>query len=540
MQSSSVAFVLEVSSDHLNPTYLSLPSWLSLCREFYTCDNVQQSDRFQHCDTCATVRSRKQQPSTPLASRRPLSPVTPYLFTAVPRRRHPHRLRGKNKLSSPCNKFVFGPSATMRLAVISFTLLSLLQLSLGQPQHRHGLRHRAHRAFPKRDKITVSNAAYTTRTELPEVVVYVDQYGKPIRTETETIVYIPSSTPHSASSSTAQPPAVSTLPSSAPAVAQPAPIPSSSAPSVATDSAPASNPKPQPSPVATELSTSSASVPATSSTSYPVSSEGNLHGVTYSPYKGNGNCKTADEVDKDFSLFAKDYGVIRLYGVDCNQVANVYQAAKKYGNKLMLGIFDITAVDSAVASMAAGVDHDWSIVDAVSVGNELVNNGAATPGQSVAALTEARSALRSSGYQGPVVIVDTFVAVLAHPELCDESDYCAVNVHPFFDPNTGAPQAGSFVGNTVKSISGKLADPGKRIVVTETGWPWQGKANGNAVPGLDLQASAITSIKSVFSSNAADVFLFTAFNDLWKKAEPGTFMAEQFWGMGGVYSPCDE
>ncbi|KAI1261999.1 glycoside hydrolase family 17 protein [Xylariaceae sp. FL1019] len=431
----------------------------------------------------------------------------------------------------------------MRLLAITFTLVSLHQLSLGQPQHRHGLRHRPHRAFPKRDRITVSNGAYPIHTELPEVVVYVDQYGQPVRTATETIVYIPNSTPQSASSSTAHspPPAASTLPSSAPPVAQPAPVPSSSTLPVAAESAPASDSKPQSSTVAVEPSTSSATVPATSSTSYPVSSAGgNLHGVTYSPYKGNGNCKTADEVDQDFSLFAKDYGVIRLYGVDCNQVANVYQAAKKYGNKLMLGIFDITAVDSAVALMAAGVDHDWSIVDTVSVGNELVNNGAATPGQSVAALNEARSALRSRGYQGPVVIVDTFVAVLAHPELCDESDYCAINVHPFFDPNTGAPQAGSFVSNTVQSISGKLADPSKRIVVTETGWPWQGKANGNAVPGLDLQASAISSIKGVFSSNAANVFLFTAFNDLWKKAEPGTFMAEQFWGMGGVYSPCDK
>jgi exo-beta-1,3-glucanase (GH17 family) len=283
-------------------------------------------------------------------------------------------------------------------------------------------------------------------------------------------------------------------------------------------------------------------VPAPISSNQPdtASSGHGLHGVTYSPYKGDGNCKTEDEVDGDFSLFSKDYGVVRLYGVDCNQIATVSKAAKKYGNKLFLGIFDISQVESAVATMAASLNNDWSMVDTVSVGNELVNNGGATVEQSLVALAQTRSALRAAGYQGPVVVVDTFVAVLAHPELCDQSDYCAVNVHPFFDPNTGAPGAGSFVSSIVTNIRNKLSDPNKRIVVTETGWPWQGEPNGAAVPGLDHQSTAISSIKGAFNSNAGDVFLFTAFNDLWKKAEAGTFMAEQFWGMGGRYSPSDQ
>lgn len=284
----------------------------------------------------------------------------------------------------------------------------------------------------------------------------------------------------------------------------------------------------------------SSNLPDPPTTPTPISNHSALHGVTYSPYKGNGGCKTADEVDADFALIAKDYGVIRLYGVDCDQVAKAYAAAKNYGNKLFLGIFDINSIDQAVSTMATGLDHDWSMVDTVSVGNELVNNGGATVSQSLGALTEARFRLRDAGYQGPVVVVDTFVAVLAHPELCDQSDYCAVNVHPFFDPNTGADQAGQFVTSTVTKIRSKMSDSSKRIVVTETGWPWQGQSNGAAVPGMDQQSTALSSIKSAYVENAGDVILFTAFNDLWKKPVAGTFMAEQFWGMGGRYSPSDQ
>ncbi|RWA04451.1 hypothetical protein EKO27_g10660 [Xylaria grammica] len=425
----------------------------------------------------------------------------------------------------------------MRLLAICLAFLPLLQLSLGQPRHRHGgLRHRANRAFnEKRDKITINDASFTEPTELPEVVVYVDQYGNPISTATETVVYIPKETPTPEAASFAPPPA----PESVPPVATPAPVASPPPPPPAVESAPEPSSKQQPSSVAPAAT--SASVPPSSSPEPDTSAfSTNLHGVTYSPYKGDGNCKTADEVDRDFSLFSKNFGVVRLYGVDCDQVSTVSQAAKKYGNKLFLGIFDIDSVDSAVKTMAAGLGNDWSMVDTVSVGNELVNNGRATVGQSLAALDTARSSLRAEGYQGPVVVVDTFVAVLNNPELCDQSDYCAVNVHPFFDPNTGAPNAGAFIENTMKNIRSKLSDPTKRVVVTETGWPWQGQPNGAAVPSLDHQSTAISSIKGAFSSNAADVFLFTAFNDLWKKAEASTFMAEQFWGMGGRYSPSDQ
>ncbi|KAI0002362.1 glycoside hydrolase superfamily [Xylariaceae sp. FL0662B] len=444
----------------------------------------------------------------------------------------------------------------MRATTISLTFLSLLHLSAGQLRHRHVHRHRANRAFiPKRDRITVTDSTYSVPTEMPEVVVYVDQYGNPVRTATEVVVYVPQSVEAPAT------PEASSLPTSTPEPPSPAPLPATSAPPVEQPEAlPApsqpAEPIPEPSsslesqtpaqsqaPAQAPHAESVAPPPEPSASSEPpppVSDGGSLHGVTYSPYKGSGGCKSAEEVDADFALVAKDYGVIRLYGVDCDQVATAYAAAKKHGNKLFLGIFDISAVDEAVKTMAAGVQNDWDVVDTVSVGNELVNNGEVTVDQSLGALSQARSALRAAGYQGPVVIVDTFVAMINHPELCDQSDYCAANVHPFFDPNTGADQAGKFVTSTVGNIRSKLSDPSKRIVVTETGWPWKGEPNGQAIPGMDSQASALASIKGAYTENPGNVILFTAFNDLWKKAEAGTFMAEQFWGMKGTYSPCDQ
>jgi exo-beta-1,3-glucanase (GH17 family) len=382
---------------------------------------------------------------------------------------------------------------------------------------------------PKRAITTITDLTYSTSTEVPEIVVYVDQYGNSVSTATETVVIIPGATSSSSSLSTSStdtpaPPITHAAPPAVLISAPPVPVPV---------------PVPSPSSLSSLVRTTSSYAPSPTSTQGSSSQGGNLHGVAYSPYKANGACKTADEVTADFALFAKDFGIVRLYGVDCDQVATVYAAAKQYGNKLMLGIFDIDHVPAAVSAMVAGVNNDWSIVDTVSVGNELVNGGSKSVTQVVASMTQARNALRAAGYNGPVVAVDTYIAVENNPDLCNESDYCAVNVHPFFDSNTAASSAGAFVTSAVASVRSKLSDPSKRVVVTETGWPWQGNANGAAVPSLDNQAAAVSSIKSAFSSNPADCILFTAFNDMWKKPADPTFNAEQFWGMGGASSPSD-
>ena len=222
----------------------------------------------------------------------------------------------------------------------------------------------------------------------------------------------------------------------------------------------------------------------------------------------------------------KGYDVVRLYGVDCNQIANVIAAGT--GMKLFLGIYDINSIQSEVQTIASAVNGDWSLVQTVSVGNELVNSGSASVGAVTAAIGTARSLLKAAGYTGPVVTVDTMVAMQSNPELCEASDFCAINCHAFFDSNTQASGAGAFVQGWIEKVS--QAANGKLTVVTETGWPTQGNSNGAAVPSPQNQQAALSSIQSTVTSN---VILYSAFNTLWKTNTAATFNAEQFWGIYG-------
>ncbi|KAK1775918.1 glycoside hydrolase family 17 protein [Copromyces sp. CBS 386.78] len=306
---------------------------------------------------------------------------------------------------------------------------------------------------------------------------------------------------------------------------------------------------------------------ATTTLIHPGFSPQRLPGITYAPYDLTG-CRSPQNIAKDFSRIAKTgrYSVVRIYGVDCSQVLNTLRAASSasaFGPplKLFLGIFHLSDLNgqittlvkdvqtfAATSSPKRSVQEVWdTLIDTISVGNELVNNGQATPAQVLAAVRRVREALRREGYNGPVVTVDTFVAVLAHPQLCSspDTDYCAVNIHPFFDAHTNAVQAGNFVKRQVLNIREATSEQGgkqKRVVVTETGWPTQGNANYKAVPGRQEQKAAVEGVMTVWNEAAQrqfgddgdfEVFLFTAFDDEWKLADKGTFYAEQYWGMLG-------
>jgi len=216
------------------------------------------------------------------------------------------------------------------------------------------------------------------------------------------------------------------------------------------------------------------------------------------------------------------YQVIRLYGTDCNQVANVIAATK--GNvKLFLGIFDINSIQNEVQTISSAVKGKWGIVNTVNVGNELVNGGGATAAQVTAAIGTARSALKAVGYSGPVVTVDTMVAMKANPELCTASDFCAINCHAFFDGNTLPSGAGAFVKGWAQQVSD--AAGGKTVVVTESGWPTLGGSNKLAAPSQENHDTAIASLKSSFGGGT-NLILYGMYNDCWKKDGPTTHGAE--------------
>lgn len=360
--------------------------------------------------------------------------------------------------------------------------------------------HRAHRNIhKKRDVVTAYEYATVTA---PQVIVYVDGNGNPVST----------GAPSGAAPTAYQAPA-------APAKSE-SPIPPAY-------SAPAAPAKSSAAPAVYSSAKTSAAAKPSASSYTPSSGSSSGLGMVYSPYNDDGTCKDSSAVNSDFEKL-DGYSLFRLYGTDCNQVANVLSAAKSKNAKIFAGVFNIADVTNEVNTIIAAAKNDWSSIDTVSIGNELVNNKQATPEQVIAAIGTARGLLKAAGYTGNVVTVDTFVAMIANPSLCQASDYAAANCHAFFDGGRTAEQAGEFVLEQSKRVADACA--GKRVVITESGWPWQGGSNGVAVPSVANQKAAISSLKSSFSK---DLILFTAFDDMWKQDSGATYGCEKYYGILG-------
>lgn len=426
----------------------------------------------------------------------------------------------------------------------------------------------------------VTEVVFATETAA-NVIVYVDEKGLPYSTTTEfrttSTSYAMIATTSAALQPTTEPapvqqppssfiaPAPSSTPSSlvlptfSLAFAQGVPTsvdalkpPSTSAaPVPVTTSPPAEQPAPSTAPVASPAPTTEEPAPPVTSASAPQPSpaapDDQVHkedsgdslglGITYDPYTGSGEnaqCKSAQQIASDFDRL-KDYKAVRIYASDCGIIPIAVQGVVKNGQKLMAGVYltneqgseqpsdIITILKSAIEKYASG---NWDVVRLFSVENEMVEAHRLTVSAVVDAINKARSQLRGLGYNGPVGAVETVPATVDNPALCNASDVVMVNCHAFFDKNTQAKDAGTFVKGQVAQL--KSACNNKRVVVTESGWPHQGNANGAAVPSPDNQRAALDSLRANFDH---DMFLFSAFDSGWKSDTAATFNAERYWGM---------
>jgi exo-beta-1,3-glucanase (GH17 family) len=428
----------------------------------------------------------------------------------------------------------------------------------------HSLGHR--HVHPRADVIDYVTD-YVTVT-VPEVIVWVDDQGRTVSIETHTAAGIAASTPApvpapsiSAFSATVSPSSridspvgPSTIPASfsAPQPSTPTEPPTTTslapAPPPAAKVAPSSAPPaawssdgsaPTEGPLATPASqpTSPPSEPAqlapepsgTQGAANQAQGSGAGFGITWSPYTSDGGCKSQDQANADFAQLAgAGFSTVRIYGVDCNQVAMTIAAVSQYNMAIFTGLVDLDDLADNLASMITQVGSNWHMIDTVSIGNELVNNGL-DPGVVVAAITTARPILNAAGHSRHIVTVDVFDQLIAHPELCTASDYCAANCHAYFDNLITAEQAGNYVSESSSAIA--QANPGKEVRITESGWPWSGPANGAAVPSPANQQTAMASLKAAFASNPGSLMLFDSYDAMWK--QPGPFGVEQCFGIYG-------
>ncbi|KAL8884536.1 MAG: hypothetical protein Q9215_007438 [Flavoplaca cf. flavocitrina] len=263
---------------------------------------------------------------------------------------------------------------------------------------------------------------------------------------------------------------------------------------------------------------------------------GSYWAMTYSPYTPSGLCKASSDVASDVaSIAAKGFSSIRLYSTDCSGLTNVATAAQSHNLNLILGVYISASGISAarpqideIVTWAANNGH-WKGVEMIVVGNEAVFNNFASAEELASFVSEARSAFKNGGYDGPVTLTETVDILSKHAEvLCPASDIAAANIHAFFNGQVTASGAGAFVASQLELLAETC--PGKEVYNLETGWPSKGSKNGVAIPGSWEQRIAVEGIRKMAGGKST---FFSFVDDEWK--EEGEWGVERSWGCGQLF-----
>lgn len=255
--------------------------------------------------------------------------------------------------------------------------------------------------------------------------------------------------------------------------------------------------------------------------------------MTYSPYTSEGGCKDQGTVASDIAkIAAKGFTSVRVYSTDCSTLEFVGAAAKTSGMKIILGVF---ISDSGISGAQPQVDAiaqwaQWDLVELIVIGNEAVFNGQCSASDLAGFISSSKSTFKGAGYTGAVSTTDELSIWQSQGSAwCDVVDVVTANLYAFFNADTAAEDAGSFIQAQINDLS-KVC-PGKDVYVMESGWPSAGNSNGKAVPSPENQATAV---KGIQSAVGAKVVFFSFEDEAWK--QPGQFGVEQHWGCADVFN----
>lgn len=161
-------------------------------------------------------------------------------------------------------------------------------------------------------------------------------------------------------------------------------------------------------------------------------------------------------------------------------------------------------------------------VDIAAVGNEVLYRNDLSLEQLLKYIFRVKEAIPGI----PVGYVDAYYEFTVHPELADACDIILTNCYPFWE---GCPFEYSLQHMNSMYHQALEAGKGKKVIITETGWPSAGQSLKGAEP------SRINALKYfVFThlwaqAKGIETFYFSSFDESWKTGPEGDVGAH--WGI---------
>ena len=252
---------------------------------------------------------------------------------------------------------------------------------------------------------------------------------------------------------------------------------------------------------------------------------GGVHGLCFSPYlegQSPGAQVNAAQIRARLEVIRPHTGWIRTFS--CTDGHEQTPAiARSMGMKTLVGAWlgtDAAINEREIAGVIAVAQAGHA--DIVAVGNEVLLREDMTEDDLIAQIDRVKRALPGV----PVGYVDAYYLFELHPKITAACDVVLTNCYPFWE---GCPREGAlaYMQNMLRRT--RAAAPGKRIVISETGWPDQGSAFHGSVPSTEGAMAYFVDTFEWAEREGIEVFYFAAFDEAWKVGAEGDVGA--YWGL---------
>ena len=250
-----------------------------------------------------------------------------------------------------------------------------------------------------------------------------------------------------------------------------------------------------------------------------------IHGISFSPYidgQSPGSEIPAQQIRDRLALISPYTKWIRSFS--CSEGnEQIPQIAHEQGLKTMVGVGIGEDKEKNEEELWEGIEiAKAGHADILAIGNEVLLRGDLQEDELIEYIERAKAALPnvSIGY------VDAYFLFENHPKVTEACDVLLINCYPFWE---SCPAEYALI--YMKEMYRRIVDVsgGKKVIISETGWPNRGTPFGSAVPGEENALNYFINTYLWAAEENIEIFYFSSFDESWKVGDEGDVGA--YWGL---------
>lgn len=253
--------------------------------------------------------------------------------------------------------------------------------------------------------------------------------------------------------------------------------------------------------------------------------ESGIHGISYSPYldgQSPGTEISETQIRERMDIIKPYVNWVRSFScIEGNQVTP--RVAHENGLKVMVGVSLGDDREKNEIELANGIEiAKAGYADILAIGNEVLLRGDLTEDELIDYINRAKQAVP----EVDVSYVDAYFEFVVHPRLTEACDVILANCYPFWE---SCPAEYSLLYIKEMYRQAVRAANGKKVIISETGWPNIGTAFGGSIPSDENAMRYFINTCLWAAEEGIEIFYFSSFDELWKVGDEGDVGA--YWGL---------